>query len=355
MESGKPSGQRVLVVAPQPECDQIAAAVRGGGHEVKRVSGQEPPPAAEVGVADLMVLHRRGSEADQAADLVTWLRRIGSGPILAIFETPAPGARERVLEAGAGDVLEGSYSDRELRLRMNRLFQSRASVQRLEGRVGELERRVKERDIELEDARVAILERLARAAEYRDDETGEHARRVGALASALAEGMGFPAEQVRMMRRAAPLHDVGKIGVPDGILLKPGRLTRKEIEVMQAHTGIGARILSGTNIGLLNMAATIALTHHEHWDGNGYPEGKRGDDIPLVGRIVAVADVFDALTTKRPYKRAWPLEEAVAELEAQRGRHLDPDVTEVALSLVLRDALPVPIREHVSSAAGREA
>lgn len=349
MESGKTARQRVLVVAHEAESNQLVLRVRDSGHDVKHLAGEQPSAArADVERADLVILHLTAPEVTSTArDLVWSLKGLGGAPILTILETASSRARERVLEAGAADVLEGPYSDRELRLRVDRLLQSRASVRRLEGRVVELERTVEERDAELEDARVEILERLARAAEYRDDETGEHTRRVGALAGALAEGLGIPDDQVRMIERAAPLHDVGKIGVPDGILLKPGRLTSKEFEVMQAHTGIGARMLSGTDIQLLNMAATIALTHHEHWDGNGYPEGTRGEDIPLVGRIVTVADVFDALTTKRPYKRAWALEETVAELEAQRGRHLDPEIAEVALSLISRDALPAPIREHV--------
>ena len=349
----------VLLATDEARPAQLVPGLTTVGAEVRHLSpdwAREPAIGApdDLAAAEVLVLHLEEPEADDVASLVASLKARSSAPILALLGASTLRTRERVLEAGAADVVAGPCSERELRLRVARLLESRAAIRQLEHRARELELTVEKRDAELEDARVQILERLARAAEYRDDETGEHTRRVGALAAALAEGVGMPAEEVTLIERAAPLHDVGKIGVPDGILLKPGRLSQKEMEVMQAHTGIGARMLSGTDIRLLNLAATIAFTHHEHWDGNGYPEGMRGDDIPLPGRLVAVADVFDALTTKRPYKRAWPLEEAVAELEAQRGRHLDPDITDIALSLVLRDALPDPIREHVRTAGGWE-
>lgn len=348
MEGGNTARQRVVVAADGAWADQLIPAVREAGHEVRVVADvASAVTPAEAGLADLFLLHF--PRPARAPAVVAELAEAGdaAAPVLAVLE-PEPGVREAVLEAGA-EVLEPPFSSRELRLRVDRLLRYRSSYRRLEHRARELERAVDRRTAELEDARIQILERLATAAEYRDDETGEHTRRVGALAGALAEGLGVPAHEVELIRRAAPLHDVGKIGVPDGILLKPGRLTPKEIEVMQAHTTIGARMLSGTGIHLLNLSATIALTHHESWDGGGYPEGKSGEDIPLAGRIVAVADVFDALTTERPYKRAWSIEETVAELEAQRGLHLDPAVTDVALSMVRRGALPALIEAHVRS------
>jgi response regulator RpfG family c-di-GMP phosphodiesterase len=163
-----------------------------------------------------------------------------------------------------------------------------------------LEAKVLERTQELEAAQVEILARLAQAAEYRDDVTGQHIQRAGHVASRIARVLGQAPAEVALILRAAPLHDVGKIGIPDQLLLKPGRLTPEEFLQMQAHTTIRARLLAGSHHPLLHMAEEIALTHHERWDGAGYSHGLQGEAIPLVGRIVAVADVFDALTVERP-------------------------------------------------------
>jgi PAS domain S-box-containing protein/putative nucleotidyltransferase with HDIG domain len=180
----------------------------------------------------------------------------------------------------------------------------------------------------LEEAQFEIVARLGAAAEYRDNDTAEHTRRVGDLSAVLAVRLGVSEEHARLVRLAAPLHDVGKISTSDAILLKPGKLTAEEFEHMKAHTTVGAQILSGGTFPLMELARQIALTHHEHYDGRGYPRGLRGDEIPLEGRIVAVADVFDALTHVRPYKAAWKVDEALAEIEAQRGRQFDPDVVD---------------------------
>jgi putative two-component system response regulator len=181
-------------------------------------------------------------------------------------------------------------------------------------------------------AQVEILERLALAAEYRDDDTGEHTRRVGKTAAAIAATIGLAADEVELLRRAAPLHDVGKIAIPDAILRKPGRLTGEEFEEIKQHTVKGAAMLAGRGFPLLDLAERIALTHHERWDGHGYPHGLAGEAIPLAGRIVAVADVFDALTHERVYKEAWPVEQALEEIRTQAGRQFDPDVVEAFLS-----------------------
>ena len=156
----------------------------------------------------------------------------------------------------------------------------------------------------------------------------------------LAEEMGLSQEQIELIRQAAPLHDVGKIGISDMILLKPGKLTFTEFEQIKAHTIIGGRILTGSSFPLLQTAEQIALYHHERWDGTGYPHGLKGEKIPLVGRIVALADVFDALTNERPYKRAWSLEEAATEIMRQRGRQFDPAVVDAFINLVERGLFP---------------
>ena len=185
-----------------------------------------------------------------------------------------------------------------------------------------------------EDSQLQVIQRLALAAEYRDDETGQHTRRVGELAARIGAALGMPDDELYLLRQAAPLHDVGKIAVPDCILLKPGRLTPDEFEQMKVHTTRGAAMLAGPGFALLDMAAGIALTHHERWDGTGYPAGLSGSAIPLVGRIVAVADVFDALTHARPYKQAWTVSEALTEITRQSGRQFDPEVVQAFLSVL---------------------
>lgn len=195
----------------------------------------------------------------------------------------------------------------------------------------EAEAQVRARTQELELSQLDAFTRLALATEYRDDVTGKHTWRVGYYAAHIAFALDLSDEDVDLLRVAARLHDVGKIGIPDAVLLKPGKFTPEEYERMKQHAEIGARILSGSRSKLLQMAETIALSHHERWDGRGYPHGLAGDDIPLIGRIVAVADVFDALTHARPYKTAWTYEAALAELRAQRGAQFDPRVVDAAL------------------------
>jgi putative two-component system response regulator len=185
---------------------------------------------------------------------------------------------------------------------------------------------------ELKQSRLEIVQRLGLAAEYKDNETGLHVIRMSHYSALIARAIGFDEESVEELLHASPMHDVGKIGIPDIILQKPGKLTPEEWDVMQEHPVIGARIIGNHTKGLLRMAYDIALTHHERWDGSGYPQGLVGEEIPLVGRIVAIADVFDALTTGRPYKKAWPVNEAVAYIREQSGKHFDPALVEVFLS-----------------------
>jgi PAS domain S-box-containing protein len=200
-----------------------------------------------------------------------------------------------------------------------------------------LEEAVAERTRELEDARSKTLHRLALAAEYRDDDTFRHTERVGTTSAQIATRLGLDAEEIGILRNAAPLHDVGKIGIPDSILLKPGKLTAHEYGVMKTHTKIGAQLLEGSGSPVLQMATLIAGSHHERWDGAGYPNRLAGAEIPLLGRIVAVADVFDALTHDRPYKSAWPAEQAIAEIQRGAGSQFDPRVVTAFLA-VRRDA-----------------
>lgn len=197
-----------------------------------------------------------------------------------------------------------------------------------------LDEMVKERTQELDNTRLQIIHRLGRAAEYRDNETGMHVIRMSHYSQLLGLVNGMSEDEAKILLNAAPMHDIGKIGIPDNILLKPGKLSIEEWSVMQQHPKIGADILGKQNTVLLSMARKIAFTHHEKWDGSGYPRGLRGKDIPLHGRVVAIADVFDALTTKRPYKKAWSVEDALEVIKKGAGTHFDTNLVEKFLSVM---------------------
>jgi putative two-component system response regulator len=221
----------------------------------------------------------------------------------------------------------------------------------------ELEQRVAERTQELQSSRLEIIKRLGRAAEFRDNETGNHVIRMSHYSRLIALASGMREARAQTLFLAAPMHDIGKIGIPDYILLKPGKLDAEEWGIMKQHVMMGAEIIGHHPDELLTMARTVALSHHEKWDGSGYPLGLKTKDIPAVGQIVALADVFDALTSERPYKKAWPVEQAVQTVEASAGSHFDPDLIP-AFRAVLADMLTVRDRyaeapETVSSEAAK--
>ncbi|MGN6867870.1 MAG: HD domain-containing phosphohydrolase [Solirubrobacteraceae bacterium] len=254
-------------------------------------------------------------------------------PLLVLTADHSEDTKRQALACGARDFLTKPYNQTELLLRVKNLLQVRALQRELHDRNLALEDAVAYRTAELEQARLEILARLALAAEYRDDATQQHAWRIGCTSALLASRLRLPGETIELIQRAAPLHDVGKIGIPDSVLLKPGMLTVTERERIEEHTTIGAEILSGSETPILRMAEDIALTHHEWWNGNGYPQRLRGEEIPLSGQIVAVADVFDALTHERPYKPAWPVNRAVDEICQQAGEHFAPRVVEAFCTL----------------------
>jgi len=253
-------------------------------------------------------------------------------PVLVLTADATDEAKQRALTLGAKDFLTKPFDHTEVLLRIANLLDTRMLHRQLQGHNELLEARVRQRTAELEEARLEILVRLAAAAEYRDDDTHQHTQRVGDIAALLGLELGFSDADAETIRLAAPLHDLGKIGIPDDILLKPGALTREEFAQIRRHTEIGARILAGSRFAILQMGEVIARTHHERWDGDGYL-GIRGEEIPLPSRIVAVADVFDALTHERPYKGAWPREEALAYIRDESGAHFDPIVVTAFLAL----------------------
>lgn len=179
---------------------------------------------------------------------------------------------------------------------------------------------------ELKRTRLQVIQRLGRASEYKDNETGMHVMRMSHYSQVLALACGYTEMQAENLLHAAPMHDIGKIGIPDSIMLKPGKLSEEEFKIMQKHPEIGAEILGEPDSDLIRLAISVSLTHHEKWDGSGYPKGLKGEDIPIEGRIVALADVFDALTSKRPYKDAWTIDATMAHIKSQSGKHFDPNL-----------------------------
>ena len=254
-------------------------------------------------------------------------------PILILTADTAAETKQTALSMGAKDFLSKPFDAVEALLRIHNLLETRFLYRELRGQNDRLDQKVRERTRELEEAQHEILSRLALAAEYRDDQTGEHTRRVGHMSALLARELGLSDEEAELIRQAAPLHDLGKIGIPDGVLMKPGRLTQEEFLTMKTHTDIGASLLSGSRFPLLRLAQEIARTHHEWWNGGGY-FGMVGEAIPLASRIVSVADTFDAITHDRPYRAAASIRAALEELRREAGRQFDPKVVE-AMARVL--------------------
>lgn len=250
-------------------------------------------------------------------------------PVIVLTAQTDRESRLRALEAGARDYLTKPFDRTELGTRIRNMLEVRLMHNQIRDQNKVLEQRVRERTQEIEQTRLEIITRLGRAAEYRDNETGLHIIRMSKISMLLARAAGLDEKQCELILNASPMHDVGKIGIPDKILLKAGKLDPEEWETMKKHAEFGAEILSGNDSDLMLMAKQIALTHHEKWDGSGYPNGTAGEDIPVCGRIVALADVFDALTSERPYKKAWTVEEAIKFINDQKGLHFDPHLVDL--------------------------
>lgn len=249
-------------------------------------------------------------------------------PIILITVVGDEPIRQAALEAGVIDFLVKPVRPRELRARCRNLLQLRQQSENIKQRAMSLEQRLLSSMHEVEERERETLSRLARAIEYRDSGTSAYLERMAHVAGLIAEQLGLPEDEVRAIEMAAPLHDMGKIAIPDAVLMKPGPLTDEETQIMRRHPQIGHELLSGSHNRFIQAGAIIALRHHERYDGSGYPDGLIGDAIPLEARIVAVADVFDALISPRPYKKAWDMDAALAYLYAQRGRLFDPACVE---------------------------
>lgn len=253
-------------------------------------------------------------------------------PVLMITANDDKEVRYEALQSGATDFLTKPVDTAEFRARVSNMLMLRASQRRLANRNQELAEEVRKATEEIRAREQELLFRMSRAAEFRDPETGAHIQRMAHYSALIAARLGLDAATQELLLQAAPMHDVGKIGIPDYILLKPGKLTFAEFELMKNHAALGHELLKDSSSSVLQVSAEIAITHHEKFDGSGYPKGLSGEAIPLFGRIVAVADVFDALTSDRPYKQAWDMDKAAAYLRDGSGSHFDPRCVEALLA-----------------------
>lgn len=329
--STSPSRPVVLVVDDIPENIDVLNGILQDEYTVRAATGGEKAlaiaqtaPHPDLVLLDVMMPGADGYEVCRRLKSNYNTARI---PVIFVTAMNETGDETRGFELGAVDYIAKPVSPAIVRARVRTHLQ-------IYHQKRQLIEMVKQRTQELEETRLQIIRRLGRAAEFKDDDTGYHVIRMSHYARLLALSDGMPEYRAELLFNAAPMHDIGKIGLPDHILQKPGPLTPEEWVIVRRHPAIGAGIIGRHNNELLEMARVISLTHHEKWDGSGYPRGLKGEEIPLIGRIVAVADVFDALLSERPYKHAWPVEEAIAYLQRESGQHFDPNLVPKFIELL---------------------
>lgn len=301
-----------ILIEPLKDLYTIRAA--RNGVDALAIAGSDAPP--DLILLDVMMPEMDGYEVCRTLKANVRTRRI---PVVFVTALNEIEDEKTGFEVGGVDYITKPIKPEIVRARV-RTHLALYDINRT------LEEKVQERTLELNETRLEIIHRLGIAAEYKDNETGQHIMRMSQYCQQIGQEYGLKKEELQLLKNAAPMHDVGKIGVPDRILQKPGKLDAEEWEIMKTHTTIGGVIIGDHPSTLLKTARIIALSHHEKWDGSGYPLGLSGNDIPLFGRIVALADVFDALTSERPYKRAWKIEDAIAEIKKGSGTHFDPDL-----------------------------
>lgn len=326
----------LLVDDTKTNIDVLVQALRGHHHLGVALNGADALSFArekrpDLILLDIMMPGMDGFEVCQALKADVKTRDI---PVIFITAMDDLRHKTRGFEFGAVDYITKPFDVAEVRARVKTHLTLKKAQEFLKNQNTILEQMVAERTIELKMTQIEIIDRLGMAAEFRDTDTGMHIKRMSKFCRLMGKNLGMPREKYDTLDLASTMHDVGKIGISDTILLKPGRLNDEEWMSMRTHSAIGAKLLSGSNSPLLNVARDIADTHHERWDGTGYHRGLKGEEIPLFGRITCLCDVFDALISSRPYKKAWPLEKAVDEIRAGSGTFFDPDLVEVFLKLV---------------------
>jgi len=341
----------IVLIDHEPDSARsLVQVLEGAGYPAPRTitNPAETPLSLQGADPDLVVFDVEVPGIDSYALMAALMDQLAQDiflPILVVGPFPDPETRRRALGAGAKDFLAKPIDPDEFLFHVHALLDTRFVHLRLKETRSLLEDLIQRRTFELKQAQLETLELLGRVAEVRDDATGQHTKRVGVLSGLIARELNLPNEEVELIMRAAPLHDLGKVAIADGVLLKDGPFdTSEDKETMRRHALLGAELLGGARSELLQMARVIAGSHHERWDGHGYPQGLAGEDIPLAARIVAVADAFDALTHARPYKSAWGVDESLAEIERERGWQFDPQVVDALFSVWLhrRQLLQLP-------------
>ncbi|CDL00300.1 Response regulator receiver modulated metal dependent phosphohydrolase [Magnetospirillum gryphiswaldense MSR-1 v2] len=331
---------KILIVDDEPANVAVLEALLHGEGCTNLMSTGDPRDVVglhqthdfDIILLDIRMPHMSGIEVME--ELGATLEEGDWLPVLVLTAQTDDETRFQALTAGARDFVNKPFKRWEVLLRIRNMLETRRLYKRQRLRADELEEIVQERTREVRETQLQIIERLGQAGEYRDEETGMHVMRMSHSCQMLALAAGLGAARAELILYATPMHDVGKIGIPDNILLKPGRHAPEERKIMETHVSIGAQIIGEHKSELLMMARNVALCHHEKWDGSGYPQGLKGEDIPIEARIAAICDVFDALTSSRPYKEAWPLEKAVALVKDQSGKHFDPMLVEVFLGIL---------------------
>lgn len=338
---GKPV---ILVVDDQPQDIELLEAylVPRGYEVITATTGAEALDKLATHPVDLILLDvmMPGMDGLEVTRRVRQDDAWGLLPIILVTALREAEDRVKGIEAGCDDFISKPVDKNELLARVCSLLKVKAYNDLRRNYQKQLEIEVARRTEELKQAlgkiKTASMEtiyRLSMASEYKDEDTGAHIQRMSLYSAAVARRMALDEHIVETILYAAPMHDLGKIGIPDRILLKPGRLDAAEWEIMKQHTVIGAKILGGSDAEFIRMGEMIARSHHEKWDGSGYPDGLKGTDIPIVGRIVAIADVFDALTSRRPYKEPFPVGKSLAVIREGRGSHFDPEVVDAFFAI----------------------
>ncbi|MGD9369171.1 MAG: response regulator [Desulfobacteraceae bacterium] len=336
MKNG-PAIADILVIDDDPAVQRMMRRIlgRSGYHVYMANGGQEAFEKIAANLPDLIMLGLSMPMFD-GFEVATHLRNSPETqdiPVILMTGLDSSQNQVRALDAGDNDFMSKTAGPEEILSKVRSHLKIKQLSDQLSDYRISLEKTAALRTAQLKDASLEIIWRLTAASEYRDNETGAHIKRMSQYCAAIAQKMGFGKKAVEAILYGASMHDIGKIGIPDKILLKPGKLDAEEWEIMKMHTTIGANILKGSKIGFVRLGAIFAMTHHEKWDGSGYPKGLKGRRIPLAGRIVALADVFDALTSKRPYKEAFSVEKSYRIIEQGRGHHFDPDVVDVFFSI----------------------
>jgi putative two-component system response regulator len=342
---------RILIVDDQPQNIELLEAylLPLGYDVVTAANGETALEIISTAPIDLLLLDvmMPGMDGFEVTRRIRQINKHRQLPIILVTALREKEHRILGIEAGCDDFISKPIDKLEVLARVTSLLKVKAYNDLMSNYRKELETEVTRRTEELEQAhekvKAASLEtiyRLSIASEYKDEDTGAHIKRMSNYSAVIARQMGLGEVMVENILYAAPMHDLGKIGIPDRVLLKPGKLDAEEWEIMKEHAIIGARILEGSDAEFIKLGEVIAMCHHEKWDGTGYPYNLKGDEIPLAARIVALADVFDALTSKRAYKEAFPLEKALAIITEGKGVHFDPDVVD-AFFLVQKEILAI--------------